>query len=148
MTNNSPPGKKLTPQEKLAQFRANAQQITQPAVKKTPPSKPVLNLNPPAPGSTIRRQQVVDAAAQLRNPIPTKKAPTPSRPAATFKKVAAPPTLAAGAPKVTTQQQALLVASKEKTASLQAKRDFAKAAAQRPTPAFNRAARITKSYSR
>ena len=143
--NSGPP--KPSAQEKLARFRANAKQVTQPPIKAAAPPKPALNLNPPAPAGAIKRQQTADAVAQLRNAAPPRSA-IPQRPSAAFKKASASKATVTSPAKVAVAQQTLGKAGAEKAPSLSAKRDFAKAVAQRATPAFNRAAIIKKAKSR
>jgi hypothetical protein len=151
-------GGKGTPKQIAPAFNAAAKGTTRPPRAPTP----ALKLNPPAPTKVIQNQQMMDAAAQKRmeafraaqrtqpakTPSPTvafQKAVLPGKTAASFNK-AARSTLA---PKA----QAASTVSKEKQASLNAKRAFAKSATQkaahsgqvlRPKQTFNRVAKITK----
>lgn len=147
MSDRHSPGKGLTPEEKLAQFRANSKALTSPVEKRPAIPKPALNLNPPAPGGVPSRLPPLNTAAELRYTALQAKA-APQRPSAAFKQVATPvpkkSVVKAGALQKTVPSSI----HTENNVSLRAKRDFAKAVAQRPTAPFNRAARINKTISR
>jgi uncharacterized protein involved in copper resistance len=127
MSNQGPGDRKKTPEERLAELRANAKQITQQAQ------------NRPAQA----QNKVAQAQTKTAAPKPALRPPVPGHVVDNHIQLASA--------KAAERQAMGLQSQAQKNvahASSNVKREFAKAAARRPAQDFNRAATIQKTRSR